>query len=411
MYREAREPEYFGAADMDARPGHTPRRLREHPLDAVNMIVGEIGPRRATSLPEARAAAYLDGRMRLAGLRVSADPFRAPVSIGAEGLLLALLALPGVALYYWLPLPSLFLFAWSLVIAVVAFGRPLPLLARRRPSQNVIATRATTEAPRWRVVLLAPLDSPLAAGRLAQRFSSDRRPVIGRVVACGLLVLFALIGALNISLELSRAGWYGQVLPAAYLLLLAILDVQSLRAAATPGAVNHAGALSALLASAAELNGLTKTEIWAVGLGATNSDTGLADLLRRYPFNYEMTLFVGIEGIGAGRLCYVTSEGTLRERAADPLLLQCAAAADAEDPIIDAEPRHYAGDRTIARTLLRNGRRAMTITCLNADGQVPYRGSMEDTLAVVDGHTIERVVRLVAGIVRRLDATSEQPEA
>jgi hypothetical protein len=373
--------------------------------------VGEIGPRRATSLPEARAAAYLDGRMRLAGLRVSADPFRAPVSIGAEGLLLALLTALGVALYYWFPLPSLFLFAWSLVIAVVAFGRPMPLLARRRPSQNVIATRATSETPLWRLVLLAPLDSPLAAGRPAQWLGSDRRPVIGRVVACGLLALLALFGTLDIPLEIRRAVWYTQVLPASYLLLLAILDVLSFWAPATPGAVNHAGGLAALLASAAELNGLARTELWAVGLGATNSDAGLADLLRRYPFNRERTLFVGLEGIGAGRLCYVTSEGTLRERAADPLLLQCAAAADAEDPIIDAEPRHYGGDRTIARTLLRDERRALTITCLNTDGQVPYRGSMEDTLAAVDGPTIERAVRLVAGIARRIDATSEQPEA
>src|SRR5918911_1400757 len=148
------------------------RRLREEPLDAVSRIAGEIGPRRATSLAEAQAAAYLDGRLRRAGLRASADPFRAPSSIGADGLLIALLALVSVALYYWLPLPSLFMALWSLVIAVVALVQPgMPLVARRRPSQNVVATRATAQSPRWRVVLLAALDSPPAIGGLRRLLS------------------------------------------------------------------------------------------------------------------------------------------------------------------------------------------------------------------------------------------------
>ena len=44
---------------------------------------------------------------------------------------LALLATVGVILYYWFPLPSLFLAVWDLAIAIVAFSRPgAPLLAR-----------------------------------------------------------------------------------------------------------------------------------------------------------------------------------------------------------------------------------------------------------------------------------------
>src|SRR5437899_8558299 len=85
---------------LDIRPGQYLRRLREDPLDAVSRIAGEIGPRGATSLGEARAAAYLDGRLRRAGLRVSADSFRAPRSAGADGPLLALPALLSVVLYY-----------------------------------------------------------------------------------------------------------------------------------------------------------------------------------------------------------------------------------------------------------------------------------------------------------------------
>jgi hypothetical protein len=393
---------------LDIRPGQYLRRLREDPLDAVSRIAGEIGPRRATSLAEAQAAAYLDGRLRRAGLRVSADPFRAPRSSGADGALLALPALISVVLYYRLPLPSLFLTLWGLAIAVTLLLRPdIVLLARRRPSQNVIATRATSNAPRWRVVLLAPLDSPPVIGRLARLLGDDIRPRIGRAVAYGLLAIFATL-ALFGPLEVRRIWWYAQFLPTAFLLLLAILQLWMLRAPATPGAVSHAGALAVLLASAEELTTLEQTELWAVALGATSAGAGLADFLQRYPFDREMTLFVGIEGIGAGDLSYVTREGVLRERPADPLLLQLVAAADAADPLINAEPRPYHRERTIARRLVRTGRRALTITCLGADGEPPYRGSQHDTVEVIEAQTLERAMRLVVGLVRKIDATAEE---
>src|SRR5262245_51016864 len=106
--------------DADDQPRSLLRRLREDPTDAVNRIVGEIGARRPTSLGEARAAAYLDGRMRRVGLRVSADAFRASAGRGWEGTLLAVLASIGCVLYYWLPLPSLALAIWNLAIATVA---------------------------------------------------------------------------------------------------------------------------------------------------------------------------------------------------------------------------------------------------------------------------------------------------
>lgn len=390
---------------MDISPGQYLRRLRERPLDAVMRITGEIGPRRATSLAEAQAAAYIDGRLRRAGLRVSVDPFRAPAGLSADGALLALMATLGAALYYWLPLPSLFLALWSLAVSIVMLRRPgSPLLARRRPSQNVIATRATAQIPRWRVVLLAPLDSPQAAGRLARALSEGERALIGRVAACGLLALFALIGLLDVR----RMWWYAQAAPAAYLWLLALLDLWALRAPTSPGATNHAGALAVLLASAEELSGLQQTELWSVGLGATESGAGLVDLLRRYPFDSWGTLFVGLGGLGAGGLSYVTREG-LRGRSADPLLLQLVGEADAHDPLINAEPRPAPRTPTPAGPLLRAGRRAISIMCLGPDGEAPYYGSQDDTVDVIDAQLLDRALRLAVGLVRLIDAV-EAPD-
>jgi hypothetical protein len=407
MLRPFQPSDQPSASDPDSLSGSLLRRLREDPQEAINRIAGDIGPRRATSLGEARAAAYLDGRMRRAGLRVSADAFRTAVGSGWDGVALAMLATAGVALYYWLPLPSLFLALWNLLIAIAAQLRPgMPLLARKRPSQNVIATRAITGSPRRRTVLLAPLDSPPVTGRLARLLHAGDRPPLGRVVACAIIALFAALSLLQMPLDIRRALWYGQMLGAAYLLLLAGLDIQAMRAQVTAGAVNHAGALTALLESAEALSGLDQTELWAVGLGATSTGAGLADLLRRYPFDPEATLFLGIESIGGGRLSYLTREGLLPQRIPDGRLLQLIAAADAADPLIDAEPRSYRGEPTLARALLRAGYRAIAIIGLDADGRPALRGSANDTPDQIDAQMLDRAVRLIVGLVKQIDATS-----
>jgi hypothetical protein len=385
------------------------RRLREEPQEAVNRIAGDIGGRRATSLGEAQAAAYLDGRMRRAGLRVSADAFRAPASVGWDGAAVALLAVAAVGLYYWLLLPALALALFALALALLgALGPRRPLLVRRRPSQNVVSTRAIDGTPRWRVVLLAPLDSPPIAGGVARALSAGRGGPLGRVVACGLIALLAALPLLALPLELARALWYAQILPAAYLLLLAGLELWLMRRPATAGAVNHAGALAALLDAADTLSALQQTELWAIGLGATGTGAGLADLLRRYPFDRATTLFVGIETIGGGRLSYVTREGLLPQRPADDLLLRLVAAADAVDPLIDAEPRPYRAEPSLVRPLLRSGRRAIAIMGLDAEGRPALRGSRQDTPEQLDAQMLDRAIRLVVGLVKQIDATPMQ---
>ncbi|NJO84596.1 MAG: hypothetical protein HC828_18710 [Blastochloris sp.] len=222
-------------AHQDLRPKLTLRRLQEEPIDAVNRIAGDIGPRRATSLAEAQAAAYLDGRLRRAGMRVSPDTFSSPASVGWDGVLLGVFALISTALYYWLPLPSLLLALWNLALVCWRLTRPRqPLLAPRRDSQNIIGTRAVNRNPRWRVVMLAPLDSPLIKGRFLRWLTDEWRPLIGRVVACGLLAVFGAIGMLDAGM---MAGWwYAQFVPLAYLLVLGVADVLLMRAAASPGA-------------------------------------------------------------------------------------------------------------------------------------------------------------------------------
>jgi hypothetical protein len=387
------------------QPGSLLRRLHEAPQDAVHRIAGDIGARRATSLGEAQAAAYLDGRLRRAGLRVSADAFRAPTGIAGDAIVLALLAAASVIFYYWAPLPSLALSVWNFAIAVVAFRRPAhPFLARKQPSQNVIATRALEAPPRWRVVLLAALDTPPATHQIARRLSAGMRSLLGRVIACGVIVMLALLAFFG-PLEVRRLFWYAQFVAVAYLAVLATLEAWQARAPATAGAANHAGALAAMLESADTLNALTQTELWAVALGASNSGAGLADLLRRYPFDPQMTLFIGLESIGAGLLSYVTREGRLPQRSADQLLLRLVAETDAADPLINIEPRPYYSEPTLMYLLHHGHYRTLTIIGLGTDGKPAQRGNPTDTPDQIDAEMVDRAVRLIVGLVKQIDTT------
>jgi hypothetical protein len=266
----------------------------------------------------------------------------------------------------------------------------------------VIATRAV-DAVRRRVVLLAPLDSPALLGPLERALLAEGPLHAGRLLACGLLVALGLAGLVGGPPEAVRLAWYAQFAPLAYLLATAALGLAASRRAHSPGAVSHAGALASLLAAAETTDTLDHAELWAVALGATGSRAGLADLLRRYPFDREMTLFVSLEGIGSDSLCFVTGGDAPGGQPADPLLLEAAYAAAAE-PQSEAGPRVYRGGRSLAGALRARGLRSMAVMCLDAAGKVPLRHSQDDTPDRVDAAVLEQAARLVSGIVRRLDS-------
>lgn len=379
------------------------RRLRDEPIDTVSYVVETMGPRRATSLQEAQAAAHFDGRLRRAGLHVSADLFRTALLPGWDGALLAMLAGFGVLLSLAWPALALSVFV---ALGCLAFAPLLrggaPLLSRERESQNIVGIHpAGTAQPRWRVVLLAPLDSPPQVGQRVHAWATQPGTLIGRVAAAVLLIALALA----VLFDGRRVWWYAQWLPFVYLLVVAAIEAHVQRAPTSPGAINHAGPLGVALASAEELTALERVELWVVGVGAaTRAHSGIADLLRRYPFDQRTTLFVGLEGIGSGALCYFTREGLLRNHAADALLVRAAADTDAADPLIDVEPRVYHGQTCIAHALHQAKRQALTIACLDATGHLPLHGSADDVPIAAEAETLERAVRFVAGIIRQVDA-------
>jgi hypothetical protein len=373
------------------------RLVRNEAHGVLEHLLAQVGPRRATSREEATAAAYINGRLRGAGLKVSTDRITSARQRSVVPPLLALLAIAAALISFWMPLLSLCAALCILCLLLVdSLVAPLPILAPRRESQNIIATRAVQgsggmlpRAPRWRVILLAPLDSLPFEGGLRTLASNHRGALLARLAAV------AAITAITAWLTFyGPTLWLLQLIPVAYLLIYIVIYLLPARTATRDGA---AGALAALFEAAHQLHNLQTVELWAVALGSTTTDnSGLHNLIVRYPFPRERTLFIDLAAITSGQLSYSTREGGLRLRPADPLLLRMAAAADAADPAIDAEPRPYYTDGSLAAPLLAAGYRVLTL-----------RTHPRPSDTSIEPQALERTARLVVGIVRQLEQRTE----
>lgn len=379
---------------------HSAARDEAYEIESLLDQLGSTGPRPPTSPAEARAAAFVNGRLRRAGMGVSTYELRSARRPGGAYAALAAVGLVAAALTPLLPLPSL-LVAVLLLCALLydALAAPLPPVGRLGVSQNIVGTRAVAGAggldarrPRWRVLLLAPLDSPTARGGLARLAAPSRGPALARTAAAALLAVAA------------AAAWIAPFSPwwlalaGAVGLFFAILVADLLPSSPTP-ADGSLAALAVLVAAATRLGVLDRVELWAVAVGAAGSDPrGVASLLQRYPFDPASTLVLALEQLAGGQLVYATREGVFAGSNADPLLLRLAAAADAADPRVDAEPRALTEAGALVVPLRRRGLRALTIVA-----RPPLTVAEPAAAGAVDPLLVERATRLVVGVVRALE--------
>ncbi len=374
------------------------RRLRDAPLDAAFRLLESSPDRRATTLGEARAAAYADGRMRRAGFRVSADAFRTWIAPISDTLLTLPIAATGIALYFWFPWFGFVLVVAAFVIVALGMVRQRPLLGRARPSQNVVGIRAAQESARRRVVLLAPLDTPhrdLCLQR-AGSFGGVQRIV---------LVCYALMAcASGLGLVFVDRIWlYLQIVACALPLIASISDAWHYFDTPSPGAVNHAGALAVLVSACESIEEFEHLEVWVVALGASMYGNGLNDFLRRYPFEPTDTLFIGLESLGGHATCYTSLEGWPAQRRTDQELLDLLAALQ-EDDATALMPCRYANNDSLAMALARRGFRSISVMGLDQAGQRPRFGSALDTAENLDAAYLEQAAQGVAALLRRIEA-------
>lgn len=351
-------------------------------------------PRLAGSPAEATAAALINGRLRRAGMGVATYPVRVVVRPGGAYVVLGALGVVAAALSPLLPLPSLLLalgvLAW---LGADSLGASIPPLGRRSLSQTIIGVRAIEGAsglaprvPRWRVVLLAPLDSALDWTGLLALAGPGRRSALARLSAAALVALGAALALLLPGL------WWLVGLPGALGCLL--LSVAALSRPRTAQHDSGLVALAALLSTAQRLKRLHTVEFWAAAVGASGADPrGFTSLLPQLPFAQERTLFIALEQLTGAHLALVLPTG-----ANDALLCELAAAAVAADPSLSAVIGPYAPPTSLAPPLQRHGYHTLSIVA-----RAGAEKAISPAAGGLDLRLVEQVTQLLIVLVTRLE--------
>jgi len=380
----------------------------DEPLETIRALAGEIGPRPPTSSAEAQAAAYVNSKMRVAGLDVDLQVFRAVATYSLPyGLLNLLSALVPLVYYFHRPAAlalSLLTLAGS-VLETLSFPVVSSWLPRGK-SQNVVGTRPAAQHARKHLVIMAHLDSSRSSPLFHPRMAGGFRRYF--------LLMLAAMAALPILVGLSwwldtPWLWYAQMLPAGYLLLVLLFLLQrEIFMPCVPGANDNASGVAVLLRLAAELDNLQHTALWFVATGCEESGLhGARRFLRQYPFPRPDTYILNLESLGRGELSIIVREGMLCRHRADPLLVDLAGQADAADIGIDADPRTFHTISTDAQVALLRRFRVLTLMALE-NGRIPNWHWRTDTVENIQPELLERAARLAVGIARRLDRM-EQP--
>jgi hypothetical protein len=326
------------------------------------------------------------------------DSFDAQIQTIATTMFLALFSVATNVVAVFSLTSALVIVGILVVLALWVQYRDMPLIVGKRMNiPNVIAIRKSPQAPRRRVVVIAPLDT----SAVVDRFNRPWHHVVVIAVQGALLLVTLLdpVPLVNLlPLAQLQLGWLLWVC-SGYLVVAAIIESYAQRRRVTWGAVSHAGALAATARIVDELDGLRHTEVWGVSTGASQTYAGIDDLIQRYPFDPQTTFFVVLSGIGRGTLCYTIPTGNVGG-VTDPLLLELA-----------TEVRKTAGvdarvsrNPSVIRPLLKRNFRAIEFTCLDEQGYVPLQGLPSDTVEAISLPVVERAVRAVVMMIRALDA-------
>jgi len=389
-------------------------------LADVRELADAIGPRGTGTAGERAAADFVAARLAALGLPVARQSFRAAASQNAFPLASALLVLAATALY-----PRGRAWRWAAAVPALAAA---PLLWRAirtstnalRPllqsvtSGNVVARAAPTGPAVRRVVLLAHLDTNRA--RVAWQSDGVRWLEPMTWITLGMLALpgalyaaGALAGALRGASRRPGRLWFASLLPAAYAAGMVGTLARDELTPFSPGAHDNAASVAVALEAARSLavQPLRDTEVVLAFTGAEETDhAGLYALLRADPATLRDASFIGLEGLGSGRLAYLTRQGLCDHVRPDPDLLALVEGVAAARPDLRAEPWEITEEDEVT-TLRRRGYRAICLAgCDPQSRTLPHWHRRDDTADTVSAEFLERATGLVRAVLDALDGAA-----
>ncbi len=409
---EGKEPVLFHtiSAKKERLPGSAKGGLSR----MVRHLARDIGPRPPGSKGESAAARFVQREMEEAGLSVQGMEFRTPETCAWSKMAPHLMTASGAALF---PVTShlsyLLVCMGFLFFLCEEFGRsPFSLLLPRRTSRNLTARIEPLREPRYKVVLIAHLDSPRSAFYYRPALLGLYRASLAMVFICqaAVFTLFTVAYGgflLNMDRNILDFFWYlGLVLAVPPLLAALSLFLKGVAGRATPGGNDNASGLAVLI-EAARVYSRRKphhVELWLAATGSSDAGgLGARRLARRHRRELKGAYFIVVEGVGRGLPACFKREGRLLRFRADRRLIRLI------KRVCETHVHYGSGFRNNGLylgegfQLLSRGRRAVTVrSCEEARYPRNWRWGKDD-FDNVDPRSMRVALDFVIAIVDGID--------
>lgn len=382
--------------------------MNEALLAHVEALAREIGPRGTGTKGEAKAAHYVREQLQRLSLTVNEQRFLAVEDMNWFPISAALMALCGTMIYPWASwtrwLGALLagLAAVLLWWAIVRADSPFWCLLPRVTSRNLVVRIAPTREARQRAVVLSHLDSNRC--RLAWCAGKARTVKYGSIAT---LAVYSANGLLYLLGAATGWNWpYLASLPGSfYALATLIVLCAEMRRPCSPGANDNAASVAVNLGLATRLaiEPLERTEVFLAFTGAEEVDhRGLKVLLREHAELRE-ALFIDLEGVGEGELCYLMKEGLIKHYRPDPGLAALAKETAKRRSDLKVKPGAMLVVDEV-QTLRRLGYRAICLAGRDSQtDSLPYWHTCEDTLEHVSAVALGRAAEFVWEMLQEID--------
>ena len=373
-------------------------------MDVIDLLAGDVGPRRPASEAERRAAEALHGALRNAGLTVALEDFDGYSTFGLPfGVVMGTAVAPALVprRRRWLR-SALALGAGAALLSEGSLRwTPLSRLLSRRRSQNVVATIEPAGAPQRTLCLMAHVDSSRSGLMFEPRYVGW----LGRWITANSLLVAAqaiLEPALGDGRRRGRALLICRIL---LLASLAVLLEREVRGVDVPGANDNASGCGVVCSLAAELAAepLQATRVVICLSGCEEAGTlGSMAFIRGH--ETDGWLFLNFDNVGGGgSVRYLRREGVITRWDADPGMVAAAEGVARSHPELrmaaedspagltyDTSPVHAAGGR------------ALTLSV--QDGFIPNLHLPTDTVDNVDTGGVARTLEAGRALVAAIDA-------
>jgi hypothetical protein len=386
-------------------------------LAHIRYLSETIGGRGSCTSEERQAAIYATKQMPNLGVQdVRLEPYKgAPSTYRPYALAFgaALLGTLGV----WL-LPERWMLALAAVLSALGAWAMLAetdfsdnwarWLLPKGDSQNAVGVIPPAGEINQRVVLCAHLDTHRTPIFYA---SKTWNTLFGLLVAGSLvsMVISALAYTLGAILNWEWVRWVGLIAAAMEVFALAMALHADLTPI-SPGANDNASGVGVTLGLAQRLaeEPLAHTEVWLVFTGCEEAAAyGMVSFLNEHADTLgEETVYLIIDQVGKGNLCYLTADGLIRKHPTHPRALELARSAAAAQPEIKTNEMVGLA-YTDAVPATKRGLVALTLCALPPAGssETVHWHQMSDTSERVDHQALADAHAFSWQILKDIDHT------